>query len=780
MLSQLALDMPFRSLRPDTFSEDITFGKRTIIYGHNGSGKSSLAELLYQIGNAQYEESLSWTDGSGNRTKLKPGQEAPATTLSVFTKSWVEKNLSEFLDGNSAASIVTFGAEAIGAKEEQEKIEQELKKLHEAKPQIERDFHEAEKATSALVRSVQDAIEGTLRDVDNRKFTKNRYTAPKVGKLLADTPPNQIDPEQHQKNLDDLAHGPRKVIHLAAPPKTDWTKLRHEVRGLLVQNVESELIAELLGNISLQNWLEVGLGLHSEEGACLFCEGEVSNDRLQQLRNHFDDSRRKLQERVNTLIGEIERIRHSYQQWEKSFPNREDFYPEVQTLFERATARERDLLSHIKDFLDCLEENLLAKRGAPEKTGFDALPEPPIPVGEAMKEVCDHHNESANAAEKRQSETATAVLNYLLGAHSDNYQKILSAEKEKRAAFESVAREILEKTAFLQKIRAKQFSSQKMAACLTRDLSSVYGKHHLAIEVSDDGKSYLCRRDGMPAKHLSDGEKNTLALIYFLRQLEDESVQVLSSSRLVVIDDPSSSLDREAIFATHAWLLEALARYGQSIILTHDFEMMRLFLNSQERKVSEHQRLISHGQGKHASPLEKEKADKELIYPKISFLEMRASRDSSDDRSSKLTRISPALLKHPSEYHFLFDRVLAGIEDSNDHELLFLLPNAARRILETFTNFHVPNRPSFEQKLRKIALEDCNESYRDVYDFCNRFSHGEGRETQLVLDAHTVHHQVKRCMELLQKVAPDHYRHMCEATGRKDRDPLSESVLGRP
>jgi hypothetical protein len=56
-----------------------------------------------------------------------------------------------------------------------------------------------------------------------------------------------------------------------------------------------------------------------------------------------------------------------------------------------------------------------------------------------------------------------------------------------------------------------------------------------------------------------------------------------------------------------------------------------------------------------------------------------------------------------------------------------------------------------------------NEPYRAVYDFCNRFSHGEGHETVEVLDARAVHSDIRRCMEFLRSIDADHFAKMCEA-----------------
>ena len=108
---------------------------------------------------------------------------------------------------------------------------------------------------------------------------------------------------------------------------------------------------------------------------------------------------------------------------------------------------------------------------------------------------------------------------------------------------------------------------------------------------------------------------------------------------------------------------------------------------------------------------------------------------------------------------------MAGVADSEDHERLFLLPNAARRVLEVFASYKAPHLSDFLPALEAMVKEQDGEPYRDVYDFCNRFSHGEGSETVDVLDARAVHGQIRRCMEFLQAVDAEHFRRMCRATG---------------
>ncbi|WP_375489896.1 AAA family ATPase [uncultured Jatrophihabitans sp.] len=124
------------------------------------------------------------------------------------------------------------------------------------------------------------------------------------------------------------------------------------------------------------------------------------------------------------------------------------------------------------------------------------------------------------------------------------------------------------------------------------------------------------------------------------------------------------------------------------------------------------------------------------------------------------------LKENTSEYAYLFSMVMKGVEEGAGSDRLFLLPNAARRLLEVFCSFKVPDRPNFDDQLKELVGGDTGtEPYRDVYDFCQRRSHGEGAEVVDVLDGRAVHDQLKRCMAFLKERDDDHYNRMCKAVG---------------
>ncbi|MBU8580000.1 AAA family ATPase [Brevibacterium luteolum] len=770
MIGNVKLHGRFRSLTPDTFENGAKFGKRTVIYGHNGSGKSTFAELLHQVGDGVCAEPISFVDESQKRVKLPPGKQLRESTLTVFSKSWIQENLESFLDGDEAAAIVMLGSAAVDAKKRQKKHEEELQKLMALQPDACDKANAAANATAALVSAVQDSIVGTLSEVDHRQYSKNRYSVPRVRKLLSEATADYPSLEEHERNLEEVARGPLPTVAIPPPPDGTLGSLRDEVWQLLKRNSDGQLISDLLGKGELQRWLETGLRLHEGKSDCYFCEGPLDGPRLIELRNHFDDSRRQIQTEADELLARVANVQLSYEQWESQLPGEDDLYSDLREKFVGARDDAVGDVGKVRQFLTTIKQNLTEKRHLPEKCDFAEPGDVPSLVSETVIDLVRQHNGIAKEAGSRQESIAEAILAHLLGERAADFRELCREEGKAFEERDRIASEITQIEQLLTRARAERYSSHEMAQRISSDLASIYGKSHLTIEVSSDGQSYRCRRDGEPAKNLSEGERNAVALIYFLRCLEDETVEIRPEERIVVIDDPSSSFDREAVFSTHSWLLDLLPRYGQTIILTHDFEMLRLLIASQKSQLTKSHGILKKLSSNSAS--EREAAKAEDAFPRVSFLEMRCVHDANGRRASELKPVSPILLQHNSEYHFLFDRLLSGLENPDDHTTLFLLPNAARRLLESFASFQLPHMSEFRSQIEKLAVEDCQSEFRDVYDFCNRFSHGEGREAQLALDVSLTRLNIRRCVELLRSVDGEHYRYMCQATGRND-DPLN-------
>lgn len=121
-----------------------------------------------------------WEDEGKIRATLNKGDSSPSPSMAVFTRKWVDDNLSDFLDGDSASAIVTLGSEAIRAKEAEAQLVVEIAELLDAEADSDRELKAAQKRAEKVAAYVQSQIVSQLRPFDYEYFTKNRFSMPRV------------------------------------------------------------------------------------------------------------------------------------------------------------------------------------------------------------------------------------------------------------------------------------------------------------------------------------------------------------------------------------------------------------------------------------------------------------------------------------------------------------------------------------------------------------------------------------------------------------------------
>lgn len=755
MLRRLELRDQWRCLDKDLWPDDFPLGCRTVVYGHNGSGKSTLSELLLSLAEGASATAVTWENEDKRHTSVGQGGVGPSSSMAVFTRRWVETNLSAFLDGASASAIVTLGKAAIEAKDEEARLIAEIDSLHSDAKEAARQQKSAADRVDKLAREVQDRIVSELKAFDYSHFTKNRFSVTKVAEDLRSYKGDFPDSYAHAEALRGLAGGTPSPVPAVTPPPGDLVRRLGDLAALLGETPTRVTIQALEGNAAAQAWVERGIPLHEGVDSCLFCGGAIDKARRDQLARHFDESWLQIRNRARGLLSAIADEKRALLAWHASLPPATSLAGDLQTAYEDAVKRAKVDVEDRVTAIEAVESVLEAKAADPGVT-----PEAPDCAvltttlsTTVLAQAIAEHNEQAHRHAEVTAERKQTVLDHLIGSQSEAFRGLEARAKElaTRSDTASKAADLAERR--LDEVRQARFTTKDMADTLTRDLARVYGKNHLSVAVTPDGKSYACRRGDKPGTDLSDGERTTLSLLYFLRKLEDEQVSVGDpSQRMVVIDDPSSSLDREALFATHQWLIDTLKGFGQYVILTHDFSLLRLFIKSHRN-----------AWGASMSKIKKGDAD-EIRFPKVSFLEMYAA-PVNGERRSRVGKLPRVLLNNTSEYAYLFSMVMLGIADSENHERLFLLPNAARRVLEIFASYKAPHRADFLLQMEALVDAEEGEPFRDVYDFCNRFSHGEGSESVDVLDARAVSGQIRRSMEFLRAVDRQHFERMCKATG---------------
>lgn len=757
MLRQLKISKPWRSLDSSTWPKDVHCGKGTFIYGHNGSGKSTIAELLLALGERDANiiddapDKISWVSEKGQTTQFRRS-DTPPEKIAVFTRKWVNKNLNSFLEGEGGQAIVTLGSAAVEAAEQEQSLRTEIK----AQDKVRKDAHERriafETRINELVSTVQDNVISELKKFDP-DFKKRTFTVNEVKRYLerTTTPPSEKEKEDAVHQLDSAKPSSITVPEL---PDFQFGSLKESITIVLKENPSKVLIQELAENPGYQQWVRQGLELHEERSECIFCANKISEARLELLKQQFDDEWERVSQTAKDLRSHILKRQEDLENFLRNLPAPEQMVLQLKSEYQEELNQLLKVLPfHLRELKE-IGDVLKSKASDPTKSFLmpDCTALDKKLSTAKLLSLIRHHNQDVDDYLGVLRACKETVKHYYVHQVLQEYQDAI----KKQADYEEIeskagdAQTDLERC--LEASLQKRFSSKKMADTLTTDLARVYGRSHLKIIVADDGKSYRCYRDGAPATNLSEGEQTTLALLYFLRSLESKDID--PKQTLVVVDDPSSSLDRESLYATHQWLLDSLDHVSQYIILTHDFGLLSLFLNSK----GGHRRKITQQKSDNAEDTPE--------LPKVSFLQCHTVEDKGL-RTTRLTNLPDFLGKNASEYEYLFHTVMTTVIMGNADEKLAILPNAMRRILENFCAYKAPHQSDFRSRLEYLVNGVEDEPFEGVYRFINDFSHGTGDALEDRVDTMTIHRNLVHCLSFMAAVDEDHFIKLCQRVGLK-------------
>lgn len=676
-------------LRDFTWPPDLPeFAQHNLIYGWNGSGKTTISELFRALERRREPEAEAELVIDGEKVS---GVNFPLATVPVrvFNRAFVAESVFP-VAGGEVPPIFVLGKESA---EKQAKVE-ELKeresdagkKLEAAradKGKAEKDLEQHATDRATLIREkLRSSGHNPYNNYDKRDY-KNR--AEKM--LAAGSSGEHVLNDDERDALAAQSH---------ASPKARVDKIRYEfpnlqeyqesVSKLLQTTVVSSAMESLKNDTNLASWVRQGLGIHQQRGSeeCLFCEQPLPPGRLSSLEAHFNAEYERLLHQLNEQGDRLEAESRAARQVQ--LPDSANFYDDLVTEYETAKSDFFAASEAVTEFLVSLVEELKQK----EREVFEAkettvtVPSVEGAVVDNLNAVIQKHNDACNEFDQR-VESARKKLEVDSVAESlDDYGALKNAVSEADRQIASVGEEVERLKGRISELEREIIEHRQPAEELNADLQSYLGHGELRLEIKDTGYT-ISRSDG-PARALSEGERTAVALLYFLKSLQDRHFEM--GNGIVVLDDPVSSLDANALYLAFGFIRQRVDGAAQIFILTHNFPFFR-----QVRNWFHHLK----GQGK-----------TDVAKRPARFYMLEATL-TGQRRRSTIQALDPLLEKFESEYHYLFACIYRRSKgpDSRSLEGNYVFPNMARRLLETFLAFRQPDMASeLRQKLQRVDYDE--------------------------------------------------------------------------
>ncbi len=724
-------DVNFRVFKNFQWDETVPefHDKANILLGWNGSGKTIISRVLrsYEKGViADKINGATFTVGFDVDTKKQDGLSGCESKIRVFNEDYIK----EIIDQTHLKYVVAIGSSEVDYSKKQKELDKAKDELYKL-PNCKNEYDDISIKASEKIRLIsgighikkESVVEssGVYNSYFKSSFEKRTDWLAKQIKQ-GNKINNFIQTEDSLKKLLATLSGLSEKEREYNILKTwnDWAIEKLEKINKHLQFVpayeESKRISEYPAGGTEEKWIRGGLAVHKladEENwadTCLFCGSKITNK--DELLKHFSND-------VRGLDSTLDSVDESTKGALNEISTCKTFY-----------TSENDKL---EAFFSALQEKVKEKRGNKTKLVL-ALAFTNLFTREEAFDV----ESTAWSIEK----------NYV----AREYKKYCEKKKE----FKECEKNLLEKRGEIERLERelKDLKKEAKNVQIPADringlLASTFPYKKIELDDSVEEVGYVLKRDGVECGlgSLSEGERNFLALAYFLLSINDEE-EKLDEKAIIIIDDPVSSLDSDSLFQVYAILAGEIEKKGsrQYLIFTHNLDFFGHLLQNYK------------------------KSDGAIRADLVNFYQIGMT-----GTGASIKMLDKSLKNYRSDYLYAITK-LNDIKGSTNLDDAILSANLLRRSLETFLHFkygHGDLRSKLSQlytHYKKVKSENLNSEEKDIieqgisqeekimYRFINHGSHEFlGLEKYDVAVLQGSKQIIENYFDVIKAVDGDHY-----------------------
>jgi len=567
------------------------------IFGGNGCGKTTISRLLASVSGGSHTPEAGvegvTVAGTGKYKNCEVEWTGIPVKVLVYNKDFRKKNLKENIPG-----VFTLGKESVEAETRLEEKKRELSEKNKELISKEMKMGACERQMAAKEKMLRETLWNEVymhqclyfEDCLKGVVTGNRDFAKRMKEMVADGSYKEaLERENLQGRYSKLYKG---------------EKLEH-IEELIWPDEAYEVLMEVMGD---EIWVRsVVANGDSETSACVTCEKRTfSLDFLKGLGKHFDDLYKKDVDKIRRLVQRY----HDY-----SLRLKEYIYSHLNVVqtSERMVTRHTTVMSMkvemLKELLSVNYHIMQNKLENPSMVAhFKNMAETVTMLKETMADINEEirdYNEMVDHQEPERERLQKDMMRYMASRSAERIMDHEAAMADKRAEMAALmegAEDIKKKTkvlvAEIKELEKKVASTKPTVASINHQLTR-YGFTGFRIQPTKDGNYYqIQREDGSYVMDtLSEGETTFITFLYYMQLVNGgESQNLVQEPKVVVIDDPISSLDSAALNTVSEMIkpvMEAVSwkkddeGVTQVIVLTHNMEFHKkmTYKNGRIRKL---------------------------------------------------------------------------------------------------------------------------------------------------------------------------------------------------
>ncbi|KAA3618721.1 MAG: hypothetical protein DWQ05_07095 [Calditrichaeota bacterium] len=681
--------------------------KVNFIYGANACGKTTISNFVHDSSDSKFSNcSLTWQ----NDLLLK---------VLVYNKEFRVKNFGK----GKLNGVFTLGEATADQIKEIEKKNDELKIIKAEGLQKRETLDKQKKIKEELVNSFKettwtkvykkneiafkDAFAGSLQKEsfknkllqefeNNNSLLETLDTLQAKAKTIFGEQPQRID-EISQISFD-------KIVEIEA----------NEVWKRIIVGKADVDIAKLIQKLNINDWVNQGRE-YIQDDTCPFCQQKtITDDFKTQIESFFDETYlnditllKELKQEYNiialNIINELDRIETNQKAFSNTKLDVDKFSAYLKTLISQNTTNNEYLNNKIKEPSRSIQL-------VPIKVQADLITRL---IKQANIEIKKHNEIVTNYATER-SKLIKSIWKYLIEEFKTEITAFNSQKSGLEKGIENLEKQRNEKLVEYNKLDAEIKILSKNVTSIQPTINEInrilksYGFLNFEIvPAQEEGFYQIQREDGSVAETtLSEGEITFITFLYYLQLTKGGiSEEEVSDERVLVIDDPISSLDSNVLFVVSTLIKEIIknikadtGNIKQLILLTHNV----------------------------------------YFHKEVSFIDGRTKFCSKTNfwilrKNDKITTLQSFEMDNPiqSSYGLLWQELKSGGIKSN-----LTIQNIMRRIIENY--FKLLGKYGDDDLILKFETKEEQEICRSLISWINDGSHSINDDLYIELQDRTI------------------------------------------
>lgn len=611
--------------------------KINIVYGRNGSGKSTISNAIRNIAAGIGDSEVTASFDS-------PIEEGEDTRIFVYNEKFVDDKIKISHDGYD--TIVMIGQQN-EVQDEIARVEKELSHIQEEQTKLN------DKLTGLQTDKNVNSSLYWKKELSNSLKRKGNFWAERFGKIRQKKQNGAVTEEllaslirlffqfssseyidenihltpKHEAELGEISKSLQRNIEVYLKAKThgkikntvqfslsppDWAQIGSTLTEVVNEPTLSDRdkkIVEQIKNKVLPDYLSESYDFFkNDQDICPFCLRSMNNLDINQifttLSNILNKDVQTFKSKTRTLIENLKRIYDEVYNLAdlSSISPQEPLKPEIEAYKSCKSKLERVLTNTIKKLTD------------KEKSPYQSISCDDIEKNQ--ESFCKYSDSiiAINAAIERHNERCSQLADIERNLYIDNeklavyetYETIKNfllkekAENKLLRDLEDLGNKVADLNVELQELKSKQKNVYIALDRINESLRFIFfDANRLTLENKDGKYCVKTRNKRVKPDALSVGERNAISMAYFFTSMHEgcNAEDVYKKERLIVIDDPITSFDQEnrvGMLSFLHWQVEQMLRGNENskiLFFSHDiqtiFDLSKFAANMNNNRVPE-------------------------------------------------------------------------------------------------------------------------------------------------------------------------------------------------